>query len=342
MRETERQSHAMTRNDTKIRFATWNAELGAPSRRSHAADKLNFVRSLRRAGCDIVALQEVRMPLDGRPAGLASLAELLASGDFAHILAPRPPRQRTTELGCAILVSDRFHPVGPARRVSGLPAPERSCVVDLMSNDGGVVTVASIHFVAGADQVEKATGSVWGPKPKRQNFRAVARWMARQLGRTIVGLDCNSPLVDHPELEHNVYHWNRVAGLPFDQEEHLLHDPEPSRFRVPSRYQHNLRDAFRAHLERDESARRRAAATYRRTERESLGPGCLAVSHEKTRRGSPPWRRRFDFVFITPDIDPIVVRYYPVARAREVGSSHAPVVAELALRGSAETITGAH
>lgn len=322
-----------------VRFATWNVELGAPSRRSHATDKLNFLRSLRRAGCDIVALQEVRMPLDGRGAGLASLAELAASGDFTHVLAPPLPRRRTTELGCVILVSERFHPVGSARRVSDVPAPERSCVVDLMTDDGGVVTVASIHFVAGADQVEKATGSVWGPKPKRQNFRAVARWMAGQGGRTIAGLDCNSPLVDHPELDHNVYHWNSVAGLPFDQEEHLLHDPEPSRFRVPSPYRHNLRDAFRVYLERDANARRRAAATYRRTEREGLGRGCLAVSHEKIRSGSPPWRRRFDFVFITPDIDPITVRYYPIARAREVGASHAPVVADLALRPAAPTIS---
>jgi endonuclease/exonuclease/phosphatase family metal-dependent hydrolase len=64
------------------------------------------------------------------------------------------------------------------------------------------------------------------------------------------------------------------------------------------------------------------------------------VSHEKTRRGSLPWRRRFDFVFITPDMDPIAVRYYPIARAREVGSSHAPVVADLAFRRFSEKISG--
>jgi endonuclease/exonuclease/phosphatase family metal-dependent hydrolase len=62
------------------------------------------------------------------------------------------------------------------------------------------------------------------------------------------------------------------------------------------------------------------------------GPGCLAVSHEKTREGSLPWRRRFDFVFVTRDLEPIKVRYHPIARAQAVGSSHAPVVAEVAPR----------
>jgi hypothetical protein len=35
-----------------------------------------------------------------------------------------------------------------------------------------------------------------GPDRKRQNFRAVARWMAKHPEGTIAGIDCNSPLLD--------------------------------------------------------------------------------------------------------------------------------------------------
>jgi hypothetical protein len=40
------------------------------------------------------------------------------------------------------------------------------------------------------------SGSSWGPTRKRENFRAVARWMAKHPEGTIAGIDCNPPLVD--------------------------------------------------------------------------------------------------------------------------------------------------
>jgi hypothetical protein len=40
------------------------------------------------------------------------------------------------------------------------------------------------------------SGSSWGPIHKRQNFRAVARWMAKHPEGTTAGIDCNSPLID--------------------------------------------------------------------------------------------------------------------------------------------------
>jgi hypothetical protein len=40
------------------------------------------------------------------------------------------------------------------------------------------------------------SGSSWGPIRKRENFRAVTRWMAKHPEGTIAGIECNSPLVD--------------------------------------------------------------------------------------------------------------------------------------------------
>lgn len=70
---------------------------------------------------------------------------------------------------------------------------------------------------------------------------------------------------------------------------------------------------------------------FRRTARQELGRGCLAVTHEKKWEARPPWRRRFDFIFATPDITPLSVEHVRIAEARAAGSSHAPVFATLAI-----------
>jgi hypothetical protein len=197
----------------------------------------------------------------------------------------------------------------------------------LIGPDGRPLTVASIHFVAGSDQRVKRSGSSWGPARKRQNFRAVASWMAKHPIRTVAGIDCNSPLVDHPDVSANRYHWGAVDGLPFDQEEYLLHDPDPSRHPVRQTYRHSFRDAYRLHLDRDPVASAAAARHFELASREAVGGGCLAVSHDKPRKrpGATPWRRRFDFIFVTPDLSPAAVSYLAMEAARAVGSSHAPV-----------------
>jgi endonuclease/exonuclease/phosphatase family metal-dependent hydrolase len=316
-----------------VGVATWNIELGGV-RAPKTAAKLNLLRALRRRGAEVIALQEVLMPVAGPASGLATLAELVADGTFAHVIVPAQPTKRTADRGCAILASARFKLASRPRRIHDTPSPERSCVVDLIDtidDSRRMLTTASVHWVPGSDTTEKATGARWGPEPKRRNFRAVARWMAGQTERAIVGIDCNSPLVDHPDLAEVVYHTKRIGGLVFDQEEHLLHDPDPARYTVRAGYRHTLRDSYRTLMAMDQHVRRQALRTFRRTGRDEIGRGCLAVTHEKVWRGRPPWRRRFDFIFATPDITPLRVVHVPIAEAKAAGSSHAPVFAILTI-----------
>jgi hypothetical protein len=127
-------------------------------------------------------------------------------------------------------------------------------------------------------------------------------WWAAVHGRfTVFGIDANSPKVDHPDIDQNVYTRDEV------QLERLLHDPR----RAP----HQLRDVFRRYLEDrplelDEIRRERPT-------------GLLAVSHVTL--GGP---RRFDFVFASPDLRPLSVSDRGDALADKL-SDHAPVVVDL-------------
>jgi hypothetical protein len=127
-------------------------------------------------------------------------------------------------------------------------------------------------------------------------------WWAAVHGRfTVFGIDANSPKVDHPDIDQNVYTRDEV------QLERLLHDPR----RAP----HQLRDVFRRYLEDrplelDEIRRERPT-------------GPLAVSHVTL--GGP---RRFDFVFASPDLRPLSVSDRGDALADKL-SDHAPVVVDL-------------
>lgn len=285
-----------------IKFATWNIELGASSQKA-TQRKLDKLRELRKSGCELIALQEVHIPN-----GLRTLQELRSSGDFPHLLH-RLPQTPVGDLACAILATQRFDLVDNPENLTGLPAPERSCIVSLRLGYE-VVTAASFHFVTGGR-------GGWGPLPKRQNFRAVASWLAKQGHRTMVGLDCNSPRVDHPDVKGNVYFKNK--GI--NQEEYLLHDP--------SRAPHHLRDAYRRYLDDHPDERTGAERNFERVSQAhpEHGEGCLATSHVQ----HDTWERRFDYIYVTQDLSPIRVEYRSVEEAREAGSSHGIVVAELEL-----------
>jgi hypothetical protein len=165
------------------------------------------------------------------------------------------------------------------------------------------LTVASFHFVAGSAR------KVWGPARKRQNFEAVTAWLAGQHARTVVGLDCNSPKVDHPDVSRNRY-WGREGG-PGDRREYLLHDP----WRAP----HGLRDAYRVFLAEHPAEMDRI--------REKQPDGPLAVSHVT---GKAP--RRYDFIYVTPDLVPHQVEY-DFSTAHAAKGDHAMVKAQLSVAG---------
>jgi len=90
----------------------------------------------------------------------------------------------------------------------------------------------------------------WG-KIKLQTLKAIAEWLAKQLGTTIFGIDANCPKSDHPDRTLNEWWW--------DDDPTLL-GPNPL---------HALEDVLRAFLRRA----RLAEITLQRP----LGP--LAVSH---------------------------------------------------------------
>ena len=178
-----------------------------------------------------------------------------------------------------------------------------------VSSPLGEVSVASLYQVTGDSR-----SAGWGPLAKRETFRQWAAWLATRKALTIVGLDANSPKIDHPYVDRNVYWDDRALG---SQDEWLLHDP--------ARAPHCLRDAFRLYLDRnpgafDELCRQRPT-------------GPLAVSH--VNRSRVVSERRYDFVYLTPDLVPESVHHLTdVLELPATGprlSDHAPVVAEVML-----------
>ena len=130
--------------------------------------------------------------------------------------------------GCVIAASEGLRPRGKPRILTKAPAPERTLIMR-MAAEGYSLTVGSFHQVASSDRRK------WGHVKKRQMFEAIPTWAARHKRYTIFGIDANSPKVDHPAIDLNVYYADAI------QREHLLHDPD----RTP----HNLRDVFRHYLD---------------------------------------------------------------------------------------------
>ncbi len=290
----------------EIRFATWNIRLSGTNGR-FTRQKLDKLRALRESGFELIALQQVFKH------GFGALQELRGSGAFPHLFPETFPEVAKADRACAILAAGRFDAVDQPRNIKSLPFPERSCIVSLRS-EGEVVTVASFHFVPGRSQRRNR-----GPIQKRKNFRLVASWLATQDRRTIVGLDCNSPRVDHPLLSSNQYFRNRRGRMSIDQEEYLLHDPS----RAPPGLRHCLVDAYRRYLDAHPSKLREAVKHFEKVHKEQR-QGCLATSHIAGHR-----ERRFAYIYITPDLRPVCVDYRPVAEVQEAGSRHGIVVAEL-------------
>jgi exonuclease III len=273
---------------TTIRFASWN--IGTPS----AVRLQRQVELLGSLECDVVALQEV---------SAENAEKLEASKSFAWVwqgLAIRPRLGEETisrNRGCVLLASERFRPLSGPEVLPAAAAPERSVTLRLGFEDGDL-SVASFHQVAGSDKKK------WGPTKKRQTLHAIVAWLSRHRERAVMGIDANSPELDHPHVARNVYFFDRLAG---DQEEHLLHDP--------SRSTHTFQDTYRAYLGKHPEELQKVIA--------GRADGPLAISHYN--RGRP---RRFDFIYATPDLRPERVVYHEETLIQKF-SDHALVVADL-------------
>ncbi len=267
----------------RARFGTWNVN---GFRR--LAGQVNLIRE---ADFDVLALQELTAASYSR---LVDSQQFAASAFSLKLRPPLPEEGRRRSLGCAVFVGERFRLLD-YYLLESVPAPERALVAHL---DGptGEFTVCSIHMPPGV---------TWG-RAKPETFLAVTAWLATQPGPIIVGIDANTPRVDHPNHEQTEWHW---------REEPVLLGANPH---------HPLRDAFRIYLTAHPMEHARIAAER------PLGP--LAISYDRGRRDQPV-ACRYDFVLVSPEVGVADVRYR-YEEAVSAGSDHALVSADLVLPDS--------
>ena len=204
-------------------------------------------------------------------------------------------------LGTAILGGPRTRCRSQRLPLQDLVQPERVLDVDV-GVDGLTepITAVSYHALHGGHGADKPRVSA-----------AVGDWLEQQNGPVLVGMDANSPDVDHPDFKLTRCHW---AQQPFTDLEPRLLGPTKT---------HRLRDLWREHLEQDHEA----LATLRRDR--PTGP--LAVSHIV--QGRP---RRYDHLWATPDINVEALEYDQLGLA-DGHSDHALIRATLVAGGDSET-----
>jgi endonuclease/exonuclease/phosphatase family metal-dependent hydrolase len=190
---------------------------------------------------------------------------------------------------CAILSRAEIRLRNPSL-MPDLPFPEKCMIVDA-ELDETVIKVCSFHTPPGAAVKEL----------KPQSLVILAEWLKTRDHPIVLGIDANAPKVDHPDIAKNEWWWPDEAKL---LGEERIHD---------------LRDAFRDYLIKNPD--------LHETIVQSRPKGPLAVSHI-TGKGHKPKERRYDFIFVTPDISVKKIDYL-FEEACAAGSDHAYVHAEL-------------
>jgi exonuclease III len=178
-----------------------------------------------------------------------------------------------------------------------VPSPERVVHADATRGDISVA-VASLAL-------PPASSPDWGPARKVEQARGIAAWLRAHAGPVVVGIDGNTPKVDHPDLAKSVW-WN-------DGEQELL----------GAERRHGLRDVYRAVLARDPE---RARARVR-----EAPEGPLAVSYRRG-HGDAAVDCRYDSILASLHFE-VVDAAYDYDGAVRAGSDHALVAATLELRG---------
>ena len=203
-------------------------------------------------------------------------------------------------LGTAILGGPRTHCRMQRLPLQEIVQPERVLAVEVdVDGLAGPVTVVSYHALHGGH----------GPDKPMTSAR-LGEWLEQQNGPVLVGMDANSPDVDHPDFSQTRCHW---AQQPYTALEPRLLGPAKT---------HRLRDLFREHLEQDPE---KMAAL-----RQDRPQGPLATSH--VIQGRP---RRYDHLWATPDINVEAFEYDQLGLA-EGYSDHALIRATLTAGGDFE------
>ncbi len=181
-----------------------------------------------------------------------------------------------------------------------MPFPERTIVCDF-----GDWIACSFHAPPGVS---------WGVSKPRQAV-AIATWLRDVEKPVWFGIDANTPTIDHPNFDKTRTHWHtgdkRLKG---EQGDDLL---------VASSNIHDLNDAFRLHLNKNNEELRKIATEY--------PDGPLVVSHKtEKRKGFAGNARRYDAVWVSNHFDVKNVAY-PYEESIASGSDHSLVLAELHL-----------
>lgn len=279
---TQRTTPAGVRRRT-FRFASWNIK--------HGRADLSLLREHQP---DVAALQEVRRE------AYEVIRPHFAGGCFSLDLwegLGRTSEHKPNRHGTAILWSDTFTQ-RRERLLDHLVAPWKLMLVDLaFTRNLGYFTAASYHALngrCGPDGFDK-------PRLSLQ----VADWLEHQPGAVLLGMDANSPELDHPD--HERIRWCFEWLGPADFEGRLL----------GASTRHRLRDVLRTHL--STHPEKLEAIRAQRPE------GPLAISH--CLPGGEA--KRYDHVLAShPDFEVLDVQYL-YDRALEHGSDHALVIADL-------------
>src|SRR6266849_3844948 len=269
-----------------VRVLTWNLAFSSPSR---AALQGNYLRTLEP---DLVCLQELN------PASAESVRQHAELKWLSYQLDPSEAsgsgRRRLAAVG------GRIELVGAMPQIRALPLPERVHVARVATH-GIEMLAISYHAPPGVS---------WGYRKVEQAL-GFLDWLNDASEPLVLGADANTPEIDHPDFLLTRTHWHtgmrRLGGLPGDD---LVWGPAR---------RHRLSDSYRLWLQEHADA----LAEIRR-----LRPaGPLAESHwTGKRRNASGTGRRFDSIWVSPELSVIAVSYLSDALAL---SDHAAVLADL-------------
>lgn len=188
---------------------------------------------------------------------------------------------------CAMLVRSTLRVIRTS--TLAVPSPERALTV-VLDMEGRRFTAASAAL---------PPGSNWGPAKGRQAL-LIARWLAERSGPVVLGIDANTPKVEHPDLAQNVW-WE-------EGEKELLGVDRL----------HDARDVYRDYLES------RGGLAGRPTDEP------LATSFERHGGAGVRVACRYDAIYATPEWDVREASYH-YKEGRDAGSDHGYVRATLAM-----------
>jgi hypothetical protein len=197
--------------------------------------------------------------------------------------------KRKRPLGVTI-GSPRF-PLNSVALLPAMPVAERALVGRVMVGEHAI-DVCGFHAPPGVN---------WG-NVKGEAYAALATWLVSRSGPTVLGIDGNSPKVDHPDHSQSEF-WRPNEDLV-----------------LSANVKHRLRDSYRLFLEANPKSMSKI--------REERPDGPLALSYVRGKATSVPCR--YDFMLVSPEFQVHRVDY-PYNQSLEAGSDHSAVVADLEL-----------